>query len=242
MKTMTETKDALQKMLAEPVGSITDSGGYGGRAYTKYVGIDWDNIPQKTLTAYGIQHSLYHHLLENLIIEPDLTKNMHEKLDEEPLEQFTFFWGDFINNYCASMKWDILMNWHSLEPDDNSNLNGNFSALVIEDEQGNEMVIIQTHNGMDYRMGWSTPYVFSPRNTIGVQDSDLFRVSTFQLCCQNDHRWWSDDGNEFSNDGDGNAFSNDEETCAFNLSSHCNDDNELNLPLICPLCNTPMNV
>ena len=231
METMRKaTETAVQEMLAQPVGSLTDSGGYGGRAYTKYVGIDWDNIPQETLTAEcGIQRSLYHHLVENLVIEPDLTEKMHKKLDEEPLK----LWGDFINDYCISQKWDRIMDWHSLEPDDNSNLDGHFTAHVIEDEHGNEMAIIQTHNGMDYRMGWSTPYVFSPRRTVGVQDSDLFRVSECGLYCQNSHRWWSDDGD---------TFESGEDMSTFKLSSYYNDDDTFNLPILCPVCNTPMNV
>jgi hypothetical protein len=232
METMRKaTETAVQEMLAEAVGSLTDSGGYGGRAYTKYVGIDWSNIPQETLTAErGIQRSLYHHLVENLSIESELTEKMHKKLDEEPLK----LWGDFINDYCISQKWDRIMEWHSLEPDDNSNLNGHFSASVIEDEHGNEMVIIQTHNGMDYRMGWSTPYVFSPSRTIGVQDSDLFRVSECGLYCSNGHRWWSDDGN---------TFESGEDMGTFTLSSHYdNDSDNLILPIPCPMCGNPLTV
>ena len=61
---MSKTKEVVQQMLAQPVRSMTDSGDFYGRAYDKYVNVDWDKIPPATFTAEdGFTRSLYHHLM-----------------------------------------------------------------------------------------------------------------------------------------------------------------------------------
>ncbi len=202
-----ETKSVIETMMTEKVGHLLDSGAIYGRAYQQRIDSNFTTAPNAVIihddwSGFDVKASLYHHLCRTVLFnsekqqEFDSFAQLHEDLT----------WSDIIAKWEGHTGYDFTEYFDSLDMNNCSFLDGVFYAWVIEDNQGNEFVLIRTHNGCDYRGGYSKPYMFdkcSHRNfdNSGL-DCDLFRVADVDIICKDnvEHHWMHEGFGKFLDD------------------------------------------
>lgn len=197
---VTQTQSVIEKMMTEPVGHLLDSGGIYGRAYQKRIDsnftqaeiawVSWDNWAMVDVRA-----SLYHHLCRTVLFNE---QKQHE-FDEFAKTMENETWENVLQAWVTSNNYDVTFTFNSLDYE-YSVLDGVFVAWIVEDANGDECVVIRTHNGCDYNGGYSAPYMFDKRAykmmAASGDDCDLFDVQNIDLVCMNnlDHNWYQENG------------------------------------------------
>lgn len=164
MKTINKVKRQIIKMLTENTGrALCDSGDAYGRNYERNSKVtNWDELPPYTYEAYngGINVCLnvYHYLTQMLTItEQSVAFN----------NQFKAY-SNKNNDECdltnmqewAEDNHDMFSNIYTTNTYNNDTILSQVLQYVRFEQDGNEYVILQTHNGCDVRGGYSTPYIF----------------------------------------------------------------------------------
>jgi hypothetical protein len=187
------TKQIVQEMLAQPVRSMLDSGDFYGRAYEKYVGVDWDKIAPATFTEEdGFTRSLYHHFLETLMVDEEREEDFHAFIKHECSSLDSN--EEIIMNWAKARSYKILRRESTLEPEYNP-LNGHFQWFTVRDDNviNNEyFLVIATHNGCDIRAGWSYPHVFQATTM-----PEARTCSGSLVCLDFNHEWKTFSGKDF---------------------------------------------
>ncbi len=160
------TAKVVIAMFTENTGSNPlDSGGAYGYGYDHAKKIkDWDLIPEVSWKGY-YSKSTYHYIVEHLDYNPIIDKQFHDFCQEderknknwricteeffEHLELSGYIRNTYNNDTCLD---EVLQYGYSMEPNDD----------------GEYIIIIQTHNGCDVRGGYSVPHVFT------TDDRDAF--------------------------------------------------------------------
>lgn len=201
-----ETKSVIEKMMTEKVGHMLDSGGIYGRAYQQRIDNNFTTAPNVVLIhdewiGFDVKASLYHHLCRTVLFNSE----KQQEFDSFAKHYEELSWEKILQMWTESCGYEVTEYFNSLEYE-YSFLDGVFIAWVIEDTKGTEFVVIRTHNGCDYRDGYSSPYMFdkcSHRNydNSGL-DCDLFRISDVDIVCEDniEHAWFHEGGGCFYSD------------------------------------------
>ena len=198
-----QTREVIEKMMTEPVRHMLDSGGIYGRAYQKRIDRNFTEAESATLKwdewGVEVQASLYHHLCRTLLFNEE---KQHEFDDMYKSKDTS--WEEDLKDWVASNKYDVTYVFNSNDYD-YTILDGVFYAWVVEDENGNEFVVVRTHNGCDLNAGYSAPYMFYKRAyklmAASGDDCDLFAIQNVDVVCVDniEHAWYFDLGHFWSN-------------------------------------------
>ena len=232
---MSKTKEVVQQMLAQPVRSITDSGDFYGRAYDKYVNVDWDKIPPATFTAEdGFTRSLYHHLIDCFIVDDEREEDFQVFIKHECSSLDSN--EEMIMNWAKARSYKILRTESTFEPEHNP-LNGHFQWFTIRHDD-EYFIVVATHNGCDIRAGWSYPHVFLP--TVMPEHQTC---SGGLVCLDFHHEWKTFNGVDFYT---AQAYATpmfDQPVISwFDMQDYYNKETELFALPVCPICRSALIV
>lgn len=188
------TKQAVAMMMKWNTGShFLDSGGSNNRQWQKLANVEMDALPEATLDEYGYTRSMYHHLVDSGIVHNDeMCKQFDTFVDGSDGDSS---WEDLLLDFCRLI--DVKPeSWYNTLNDETV-LDGNFAVWKLPTEDGN-VVVIRTHNGADYRGGWSKPFFFwydedNSELCDGVHNGVVF-------CSVCDNRWYAMYGNQWESD------------------------------------------
>jgi len=186
-----KTSEVIAMMMKENTGRhMLDSGGYGGRKWEQLASVEMDKLPQATFGEYGYEQSMYHYLSDHLRFNKDLTESYHEYDKQFPDTHYVATLSDWFDEHP---EYTVIesQNTYNFE----TTLDGVFQYWRFEDENGDEHIVVQTHNGADVRGGYSKPFIFDYHNEdyydflSGLSNSMLY-------CDKCDNRWWGNFGNK----------------------------------------------
>jgi len=196
-----QTKKVVQAMLSQAVGKITDAGSFYGRKYEKYATLEWDKIPPATWNqSDGFKRSLYHHLIDNLVLDDNLEIEFRAFVKTEcigdAIPEIAQKWAEHKKVKIAERQSSMDYESWRVKPIDHD-----FSSYSGID--GNDVfVIVSTHNGFDSRIGWSEPHIFRQKSMNKpkrrVHDFSYLSLCSGELKCKDfSHVWYTYDGNFF---------------------------------------------
>jgi hypothetical protein len=187
------TKQAVAMMMKWNTGShFLDSGGYGDRQWQKLEKVDLDALPEATLDVYGYTRSMYHHLTScGIMYNNDLTEQFDAYVAENDADTS---WEDLLLNFSKFIKAEVDRGYNTVN--DETILDGNFAVWKLETDD-DEFLVIRTHNGADYRGGWSKPFFFWGDN----YDELIYGCNNGVVQCTScDNVWYSTYGNQWESD------------------------------------------
>lgn len=187
VKTIQDTMLTIRTMLSQPVG-------YGKapytRTYEKYVNSTWDFPPAEIDPDTGYVRSLYHHLCDHLIED-----SQNDELQE--LNKGEWLHNDIETVFNAWKKRkNVRMFRTRAEP---RHVDGSYIYGEGEDLDG-VFILLSTHNGYDMRTGFSNPHIFRLRERPlrrTVCSDALPECSGSLVCTDNQHEWYTYDGETF---------------------------------------------
>jgi len=182
-------REAVAAMMQENTGRhMLDSGGYGGRRWEKLAGVDMDSLPRSKFEQhYGYMQSMYHYLVDHLVLNQELTKLYHE-YDGSDENSDRSYW-DTIHSWLGDvMNYEVIitLNTYNFE----NTIDGVFQAWWFKDSEGDDHIAIQTHNGADVRGGYSKPFIFDFKDDYYEFVGGLDNANVYCDSC--DNRWWTD--------------------------------------------------
>jgi len=162
------TKFVIREMIKEDTGKhILDSGGIGGRGFERARKIkDWDAIPMVEYDEIDETTfiNLYPYLTEYLEYDRELDR---EFMNFAKRSEMT--WDDDMRMFLDEKGFQFhCEGTYGRETD----LGGLLYYCVGEkkDRESTEVILLQTHNGMDARGGYSTPHAFKFQYPLTSED------------------------------------------------------------------------
>jgi hypothetical protein len=187
------TPQAVATMMKWNTGShFLDSGGYGDRQWQKLANVDLDALPEATLDEYGYSRSMYHHLTScGITYNNELSAQFDAYVAENDADTS---WEDLLLGFCKFIKAEVDDGYNTVNNE--SVLDGNFAVWKLETDD-DEYLVIRTHNGADYRGGWSKPFFFWGNDYDElIMDSQNGVV----FCTSCDNRWYAMYGGKWESD------------------------------------------
>ena len=198
-----DTKTNIERMLKAPAVSM--AGQHTQPLYLK----EWTNKPPTSLQeACGhpiFSINLFHHLCETLTFDEKLQKEFYAyAVKHMPWEEIYTDgqWRETINKWLQDHETYYQVCYGTsdtdLIPNDFASLiDRNFEAWVVNDGSDNrydEFVIMRTHNGNYYDIGFSPPFFFRPRFQRRMIESgfghEVFDLNRYTVYCNDcDARW-----------------------------------------------------
>jgi hypothetical protein len=197
------SNEHVQKVVSEMMKQDTgkhylDSGGYGGRRWQILANVDLTQLPRAWVDEDGYNKSMFWHLVDNIDSVADIDAD-YLKYDAEHTD---VSWMETFEEWCKEKNIEVLDSMLSI--DHETVLDGIFQAWNIEDSEGWSYTVISTHNGADYRGGYSQPRIFN-----AVWDDIIGGINDGALYCSNkecDERWFTHDAYHWYYDGNGNLM------------------------------------
>jgi len=217
------TREVVAEMMRENTGKhMLDSGGIYGYRFEERESLDFDALPEVYVKGGSYAKSLYHHLVNNLIVDEqenvefikfamgELAREELERFGEEATQEMVDerkemrakeWWVDSLQAYCEYKDYNAVHAGNTCNHD--SVMDGVFQWFEIDDAtEDTQWAVISTHNGCDHRGGYSKPVFFKYTENYR-EDSELLRITDGYLWCEtdNDHRYETYDGYHW-NDSD----------------------------------------
>jgi hypothetical protein len=156
---------------------ILDSGMLYGYNYDRAQGA---NEQPEGWFDYGTPTiNLYHHLVKNVRFNEDVQTEFDAFVAEIDSDN-DMSWEDLLHKFTRNKHWEVKSHGYTYNFD--NLLSQNFVWFDIETDDGDDMVIIRTHNGCDARGGFSSPKWFNFTESYS-EDSNLTQVNTCYLFC-----------------------------------------------------------
>jgi hypothetical protein len=182
-----KTSEVIAMMMQENTGTHPlDSGGSNGRKWQQLAGVDMDKLPEAIFDEYGYKQSMYHYLSDHLRYNKEFTESYHEYDKQFPDTHYVATLSDWFDEHP---EYTVIEsnNTYNFE----TTLDGIFQYWRFEDANGDEHIVLQTHNGADARGGYSKPFIFDYRAddyhefASGLQNANVY-------CDKCANRWWTD--------------------------------------------------
>ena len=192
----------IAEMLTEDTGiNMLDSGGAAGRGWQQRQGRDFKKEDAVIVETYEsgdevtIYFNLFHYLTTYLELDENC-KKLQKRFDkfarspaqeDEPWLVSMEAFGNKVNEEPSMFEYIGTVNTYNYD---------NILSGVIQYESfiydGNQYILMQTHNGADIRGGYSNPRVFK------VAESDYFIIAQNSVSAWTDsYTWDSDDGGSY---------------------------------------------
>jgi hypothetical protein len=200
------TREAVACMLLENTGKhMLDSGGIYGYNFEKRIGMDFDAMPKAYINDGNFLKSLYHHLVDNLIVDAEQNAEFDkfcngdyavQELERSGMDvtpesiaevvelRHNQPWNSGLQDYCEFMGHTAVRSGNSYNYE--SVLDGVFQWFEIDDAtEDTQWAVVQTHNGCDMRGGYSKPVFFLYKENYR-EDSELTQFCNGHLYCEKD--------------------------------------------------------
>ena len=192
-------QQVVSEMMKQDTGKhICDSGGYGGRRWQMLANVDLTQSPRVWVDDDGYNKSMFWHLVDNIDSVADIDAS-YLQFDSEHTDST---WMETFQAWCEQNQIEVLDSMATFDYD--NMLDGIFQAWSLEDSDGWSYTAISTHNGADYRGGYSQPRIFN-----AMWDDILGGIRDGMMVCSNkecDERWYTDDNYHWYYDGNGNLM------------------------------------
>lgn len=189
--------EVVAGMMKQNTGAhLLDSGGYGGRRWQMLANVDLTATPRAWVDEDGYNKSMFWHLVDAIDSVADIDAS-YLQYDAEHTDDS---WYETFEAFCKEKGIEVLDSMLSINHD--TTIDGIFQAWHIEDADGWSYTVISTHNGADYRGGYSQPRIFN-----AMWEDVICGTNDGALYCSNkqcDERWYTDDAYHWYYDGNGN--------------------------------------
>lgn len=216
----TQTQQIIYEMMTENTGKhFLDSGMMYGYQYDRNVTID--QKPTAWIEYGSVTINTYHHLCNNLSFNADVQANFDAFVAENDPDNKTS-WEDLLQAWIKANSHEVRNDGYTYNYD--NALSSDFVWYEIELCDGDDMVIIRTHNGCDARGGFSAPKFFDYRYGNDIYDTNLLNVLDVYVYCPSDTCEFSADNSY----GDYRWRNRDDEMVEIAEDENGN--------LLCPIC------
>lgn len=217
---MDKTAQILAEMLKENTGAhFLDSGGAYGRHHEQNQGRDFETESPVFLSfKYGIEYTknVYHFLKDALEYDPTLngylarfvnqdkdTESWNKRSWNEIRETFP----EYLNAHARLKQYkgriDHQGTYNSYNGEDALSQVILYTLFSIDNEF-DQYVALQIHNGCDVRGGYTRPYIFALTEEFSIMQNargDIYCIGTESETWENRHIWTTDDALNWYADG-----------------------------------------